>query len=293
MTGIERKASSMAGLFSSLHRTIMGMKFWSFIGVAAAVIWLLYWFNRTVLNPSHGFDPVKELEQLKEAEVLEIYHSYLDNIELPCDRMLRAGPPADEGWEICDDERFRPVKPCLAYSFGSHWGKSFQFDQDIARLYNCEVFSFDPTMKQDKEVKAKSVQYFDYALGNNLGRSSRVMTLTEIRHSLHHDERTIDIMRLDLNGKEWKEIRYMIQHGELHQVRQLFVEYNTDMNPSAGELLKRLYTLKAIDDAGFKRFHVRTNQECTLFMNGIPEEMLKNIDTGCYEVHYLNIHLEQ
>ncbi|XP_067660342.1 probable methyltransferase-like protein 24 [Haliotis asinina] len=283
----------MAGLSSTLYRKIMGMKFWSFMGLLAAVVWLLYWFNRTVLSTPHGFEVAQELEQLKEAEILEIYHSYLDNIEQPCERMLQAGPVGDEGWQICDDEEFRPVKPCLAYSFGSHWGKSFEFDQDLARLYNCEVFSFDPTMKQDKEVKAKSVQYFDYALGNSLGKSSRVMTLAEIRHALGHDERMIDVLKMDLNGREWKVIRYMIQHGELSQVRQLFVEYNTDINPSTGELLRRLYTLKAIEDAGFKRFNIRKNQECSLFMDRVPEELLKNIDTGCYEVHYVNTYLTQ
>ncbi|XP_046548439.1 probable methyltransferase-like protein 24 [Haliotis rubra] len=293
MMDIERNTSSMGGLTSTLYRKIMGMKFWSFVGVLAAVVWLLYWFSRTVLSPPHGFDVAQELEQLKEAEVLEIYHSYLDNIELPCERMLQAGPVGDEGWEVCDDEKFRPVKPCLAYSFGSHWGKSFQFDQDLARLYDCEVFSFDPTMKQDKEVKAKSVQYFDYALGNSLSKSSRVMTLTEIRHALNHDETTIDVLRIDLNGREWKVLRYMIQNRELSQVRQLFVEYNTDINPSTGELLRRLYTLKAIEEAGFKRFNIRKNQECTLFMNGVPEELWTNIDTGCYEVHYVNTFLTQ
>ena len=44
--------------------------------------------------------------------------SYIDNTDYKCRRKLRMGKVGDGGWEVCDDIEFRPMKPCLVYSFG-------------------------------------------------------------------------------------------------------------------------------------------------------------------------------
>ena len=46
-------------------------------------------------------------------------YSYLDNMDYLCHRKLRMGRSGDGGWEVCDDYEYRPIKPCIVYSFGS------------------------------------------------------------------------------------------------------------------------------------------------------------------------------
>ena len=50
--------------------------------------------------------------------VLYIVVSYLDNTDYQCTRKLRMGNVGDGGWEVCDDYQYRPIKPCIVYSFG-------------------------------------------------------------------------------------------------------------------------------------------------------------------------------
>ena len=50
--------------------------------------------------------------------VVYVVVSYLDNTDYQCTRKLRMGNVGDGGWEVCDDYQYRPIKPCIVYSFG-------------------------------------------------------------------------------------------------------------------------------------------------------------------------------
>ena len=51
-------------------------------------------------------------------DVVYVVVSYLDNTDYQCTRKLRMGNVGDGGWEVCDDYQYRPIKPCIVYSFG-------------------------------------------------------------------------------------------------------------------------------------------------------------------------------
>ena len=51
-------------------------------------------------------------------DVVYVVVSYLDNTDYQCTRKLRMGKVGDGGWEVCDDYQYRPIKPCIVYSFG-------------------------------------------------------------------------------------------------------------------------------------------------------------------------------
>ena len=56
---------------------------------------------------------------LKHCSCIVFYiFSYTDNIDIVCQRKIRMGKVGDGGWEVCDDPPYRPVKPCIVYSFG-------------------------------------------------------------------------------------------------------------------------------------------------------------------------------
>ncbi|XP_041379514.1 uncharacterized protein LOC121392339 isoform X2 [Gigantopelta aegis] len=94
-----------------------------------------------------------ELQRLDTSALWTTFHSYLDNMDIVCDRKLRMGNIADGGWEICDDPPVRPVKPCIVYSFGIN--NDFSFDNEVVRLYECNVYSFDPRFGHFRLIRSK------------------------------------------------------------------------------------------------------------------------------------------
>ena len=44
--------------------------------------------------------------------------SYVNSVQIKCNTIVRMGSYGDGGWDVCDDEKYRPKQPCLIYSFG-------------------------------------------------------------------------------------------------------------------------------------------------------------------------------
>ena len=40
---------------------------------------------------------------------------------MTCASIERLGKITDGGWEVCEDSPYKPVAPCLVYSFGLVW----------------------------------------------------------------------------------------------------------------------------------------------------------------------------
>ena len=80
---------------------------------------------------------------------LLFYHTFYIHFKVVCTRKLRMGNIGDGGWEICDDPavRPRPGPGCIVYSFGINY--DFSFDDHVAQIYGCHVYSFDPSMKDE------------------------------------------------------------------------------------------------------------------------------------------------
>ncbi|RUS83525.1 hypothetical protein EGW08_008704 [Elysia chlorotica] len=86
-----------------------------------------------------------ELNGMNETQLMVAVHSFLDNADAICKRRIRMGSLNVGGWEICDDDLVRPKKPpCLVYSFGAP--DRFAFEDDISRVYKCEVHAFKVDM---------------------------------------------------------------------------------------------------------------------------------------------------
>jgi hypothetical protein len=54
----------------------------------------------------------------KRRNYIHYFHSYISTLNFNCNKSIRLGNAGDGGWNMCVDESFRPVQPCLVYSFG-------------------------------------------------------------------------------------------------------------------------------------------------------------------------------
>ncbi|XP_071098126.1 probable methyltransferase-like protein 24 [Haliotis cracherodii] len=226
------------------------------------------------------------IEKMSISEAFKTYHSYLDNVDMLCKRKLRMGKLGDGGWEICDDAEYRPVKPCIVYSFGIN--NDFSFDDETAQNYECDVFSFDPSMKQKSYQRSPRVRFLSLGIdGKDYKKGSwDLHSLTSFKKMLNHTGRFIDVLKMDVEGSEWPALPNMISSGELSKVQQFLVEYHGHCD-TKNDCLNKLNILKDIYDKGFRKFYVHKNHRC-----GFKNNLFPVIRTGCYEIHYVNINIQ-
>ncbi|XP_076457052.1 putative methyltransferase-like protein 24 [Babylonia areolata] len=197
-----------------------------------------------------------EIKTMEDKEVNYILHSYLDNTEVKC-RNIRLGHAGSGGYETCDDYRYRPIKPCVVYDFGIR--NDFSFSDDAAKLYGCQVYAFDPRMKADTHQRSDNVWFYKIGIGgsqhqipkNTGSRASwEIKTLSEIKAMLHHDNITLDILKMDIEASEWPALQDMIATGEINKVRQLLIEIHF----FELEFRKGLTIFQKLEAADFRRF---------------------------------------
>ncbi|XP_055868241.1 probable methyltransferase-like protein 24 [Biomphalaria glabrata] len=225
-----------------------------------------------------------EISNMSTTQLLLTVHSYLDNADVICQRKIRMGRIDDGGWEVCDDPDVRPREPCIIYSFGIN--DDFSFDDDSARLYGCHIYSFDPSMVQSaiEYNRSSKVHFYRIGLGGTTLINNKqwpLFTLTDIRRKLGHQNATIDIIKMDIEGSEWGALPQMLRHGELEGVRQFYIEYHLTRDDRR-YILPRLKAIQGLARAGFKKFYVHKNKITKTSIKGFPVSR-----TRCYEVHYL------
>ncbi|XP_059145640.1 probable methyltransferase-like protein 24 isoform X2 [Physella acuta] len=225
-----------------------------------------------------------DLDRLSTDELLMTIHSYPDNADVLCRRKIRMGKVGDGGWEICDDPDIRPRAPCIIYSLGINY--DFSFDDDAAKLYDCHVYSFDPSMAKEKDQYDRSEKVHFYKIGldgstNKNSKNWQLYTLGDLRKKLGHQNSTIDVIKMDIESSEWGALPEMASSGELAKVRQLLLEFHV-VSASRDYLLPRLKAMQAIERSGLRKFYAHKNHACVTTIPGFPVAR-----TMCYEVHFL------
>ncbi|KAG1683378.1 Methyltransferase-like protein 24 [Nymphon striatum] len=158
---------------------------------------------------------------------------------------------------ICEDPG--PIIPrnnCLIYSFGS--ALEFSFEKAAYKRYGCEIHTFDPTVKITDDNKNRIPSFVKlHPFGiydKNSTTRFQVLDLETIIKVLHHQHRTIHILKMDIEGDEWRVLRKLISTPHIaEKIHHLLVEIH-------------LLTLKAIgvifpglENQGFQMFSAREN----------------------------------
>ncbi|KAK3800454.1 hypothetical protein RRG08_004866 [Elysia crispata] len=141
-------------------------------------------------------------------------------------------------WAACMDHPFTVTPPCIVYSFGIAF--DFSFDDAMAK-HGCQVYSFDPSMGKPDYQRSKNSWFY------NLGLSSyntdkhrapvdgryvkkpqiwKLRTLTSIKKMLGHTGKAIDVLKIDIEGFEWKVLDNLMETGELKLLRQFLLEFH-------------------------------------------------------------------
>ncbi|XP_029655759.2 uncharacterized protein LOC115229568 [Octopus sinensis] len=226
---------------------------------------------------------IPSLEELKtktEIELEDMYHGFLNNVQVKCNKIMRVGSIGDGGWNVCLDDEWYPKKPCLVYSFGIGWDSTF--DVGMKNIFGCEVHSFDPF---EKEVpNRRLINFYDIGISDKSGIDGgrQFMTLSDHRKYLNHTKKDISILKMDVESSEWRSLTKAMSDGELNHVKQLALEFHIAGKESAF-FIYALYIIKNLMDFNFRIYHTERNNNCQ-YINS------RNMNlTTCQNVHMIKV----
>lgn len=229
----------------------------------------------------------EDLEELSHKEVAELYHRYINTVQVLCRRIVRIGQLGDGGWEVCEDKEYKPKPPCTVFSFGI--GDDFSFDDHMAQRYGCTVHSFDPSINVPEGERGKGSWFHTVGLSSRnqeLANGWTMETFDEITKKLKFEQKTLDIVKVDIEESEWQVIPQMAQSGSLHHIRQLIIELHIAIGPEPmrEKYIRGLLVLKSLFDQGFRIYFTHRNLWCHFLskFEGIDE-------VGCHEVSFIRM----
>ncbi|KAK3583097.1 hypothetical protein CHS0354_036833 [Potamilus streckersoni] len=237
-----------------------------------------------------------EMSNMSMPELENIFYKYLTSLQILCRRILRLGRIEHGGKEVCDDQQYRPKLPCLVYSFSI--GYNSDFDEDVVKYYGCEVHAFDPKLRKTPNIPLNNnitfhnfgLDSFDGKINSTslMGSKQRqvidVKTYHSIKQILGHGSRIVDILKLDVEGHEWRALMHMAENGDLSNIRQLCIEFHGGYRRVTTQ--HKLNVLKTLHVAGFRIFMREKElfKECVYVSKEVPY-----MRTHCLEVSLVNI----
>ena len=154
--------------------------------------------------------------------------------------------------------------------------------------YGCDVYAFDPSINGKDRQHSSHIQFFKLALGArntklDAATGWRTATLDGIRRYLQHQQRTIDYLKVDIEGGEWDVLRQLLGDAStLANVKQIGMEVHL-LDADKYEEHRKL--VAALEASGFTRFFSRPNP----WMKRIVKSMLDIDDTSAgYEMAWFN-----
>jgi len=190
-----------------------------------------------------------------------------------CEHTERFGDIVGDGAKmVCNPHHLKQQKSCLYYGFGVD-GEVYFDEAWTAWLKDegltCDMHAFDPVDgvtqgSMPAHLKAMNVAFHPWGLndkdGNfSIGWSQHMgFTLETIKARLGHSGRTIDILKLDIEGSEWAVFNHIFANCERARpvAHQILVELHS---PHISKLLDLVETW---DRCGYRIFSKDLNYYC-------------------------------
>ncbi|XP_052761118.1 probable methyltransferase-like protein 24 isoform X1 [Mya arenaria] len=231
------------------------------------------------------------LKTLSREDLSALYHRYLENVQYMCRRKVRLGNYEDGGWDICDDAHFRPPKPCIIYSFGIN--NDFSFDDAAVKHFGCSVHSFDPSMHMDDHQRSDK-NYFhslgisdkDEAIKANTDEW-QLFTYNTIRQKLQHANKTISILKMDVELYEWRVLVDIVKTANMTGTNNLAIEFHLALDGTEVEweqYYRALTVLRNLYHLGYRIFWTHQNPNCA-FVSACKMEQRSN----CHEISFVKV----
>jgi len=188
-------------------------------------------------------------------------HQFFDrhwNPQVSCRFAKPVGRLDGTKW-LCDPHRVQKGN-CLVYSIGGN--NEWSFERRICDEWQCEVHTFDPTIKV---IRGKPEGTSFHNIGLPVSNTSQtvfgygtLMPLDGIIRSLGHSEKWIDFLKVDCEEGEFSLID-LLNSGYDLKARQILMEVHFFTEASAEKVHNLLL---ALAKAGYAIFHKQINLGC-------------------------------
>ena len=193
-----------------------------------------------ICEPNALWHERKRSYQIQQKENL-IYRNtsffFLDNWtpNFHCSNPRRIGNTGEGGKWVCDPYRLKSRRDCLVYSAGSNG--EFSFEIGMKKTFpHCEIHTFDSDLHpHPNDTCIFHVMRLGTGLPGTLSKS-----WTTIVDELNHANRTIDILKIDIEGDEYIFFPLIFAASQKSFPRQILVEVHPYKDPKIHEFFKEL-----------------------------------------------------
>ena len=164
---------------------------------------------------------------------------------------------------VCGVDSVAKQKDCLVYSIGSD--NDIKFEKAIKTFIGCEIHTFDPTMPGISFKGESYASFHPWGLGtegevvpfirDEIESTFTAMSFDTVLRKLGHENRTIDILKIDCEGCEYTAMPPLldaIASGKI-KVNQILIELHL-------RTAKLFPFFEALDRAKMRIFHKERNQ---------------------------------
>ncbi|GIX93156.1 methyltransf_21 domain-containing protein [Caerostris darwini] len=156
---------------------------------------------------------------------------------------------------ICQDQAAPLRPPCLVYSFGGN--DEWSFEEEIVN-FGCEVYTFDPSLKLGAHQHKTNIWFYPFGISHfnedkfihKEMKTWRMRTLDAIIEFLGHQDKTIDVLKMDIEGDEWNVIEDLLRKKLFKKVNHLCIEVHLH----SGDWSRKLHILRKLEIEGQMRF---------------------------------------
>ena len=182
---------------------------------------------------------------------------YQNNVEpsITCPQEERIGAHGEGGKWMCNIEALKEKKDCLIYSVGSE--NDFTWEEEVKRRApNCEIHTFDHTVANASN-KPDDVFFHKWGLTENEShRNPNMKSLSEIIKALRHENRRLDVFKIDCEGCEWQTYKTWFTSGV--QIVEILVEtHRGSESPKPVSNAKQFFA--HLHNSGYRIFHKEPN----------------------------------
>ena len=192
---------------------------------------------------------------------------YVAEATYSCEHTERVGDVLGDGAKyLCNLHHLKKQKSCLYYGFGVD--KNMFFEESLLSILDeksCEMFAFEPVAGDlaMQRLTLMNISFKPWALNAFDDDQSlidatpwiQVFTLSTIRQMLGHEERVIDIVKMDIQGAEWAVMNQLLTSCSRRRplAHQLLVKFYYPEKHLFLEVIERL------DMCGYRLFMKETN----------------------------------
>lgn len=168
----------------------------------------------------------------------QILYDYLTTITLPCEKEVMVGGKFHKNNKtgksffdgekyLCLDDSFRfNDGNCISLSFGI--STDWSYDDEMDKVYGCKVYAFDPTIGLQDHNRSENIKFFNLGISDGPGilKGGKLESYSEILKKLNLENTTIDYLKMDVEGSEWKFFENVLTKTPnlLKKVRQMGME---------------------------------------------------------------------